>query len=92
MNLFFAYFTLLRSFQKEPKWQREFVFACGLQALIEVFFFETMVDCVRARFRPFSFCAVLQECVWINFFVPEMVRIFLFIIYTKRKKKRMIIF
>lgn len=49
INLFFVYFTLLRSMQRNSSWQSGFLMACVLQFVIEVFFYET-VECLWINF------------------------------------------
>lgn len=43
LNLFFVGFTVLRSYQRGLGWQQQYLFACLLQVIAEVFFFETVV-------------------------------------------------
>jgi hypothetical protein len=49
MNLFFAYFTILKSYQKGTAWQRAFVTGSVVQILVEVLFNETM-ECIWVNF------------------------------------------
>jgi len=49
MNLFFVYFTIIKSYQKGVGWQRAFLMGCVTQLVIEIFFNET-VDCIWVNF------------------------------------------
>jgi membrane protein implicated in regulation of membrane protease activity len=42
LNLFFLYFSVLRSMTRSQSWQNQFVLACVLQFVIEVFLFESV--------------------------------------------------
>jgi hypothetical protein len=49
LNLFFVYFTVLKSYEKGVGWQRAFVAGCVIQILVEVFFNET-IECLWVNF------------------------------------------
>jgi hypothetical protein len=55
LNVFFAYYSVLKGFVKRVTWQYEYLIACIVQMLVEILLFETL------------------ECLWMNFFVPNMV-------------------
>ena len=41
LNLYFVYFSVLRGISRSVSWQRDYVFACIFQLLVEVFLYET---------------------------------------------------
>jgi hypothetical protein len=49
LNLFFMYFTILKSYQKGNAWQRAFVAGSVVQIVVEILFNET-VECVWVNF------------------------------------------
>ncbi|CAE7624441.1 unnamed protein product, partial [Symbiodinium microadriaticum] len=42
INLFFVYFSLIRSITRSAHWQNQYIQACCLQLVVEVFIFETV--------------------------------------------------
>ncbi len=49
LNAFFVYFTLLRALERGVEWQRMYVLACIVQALIDIFLYET-TECLLVHF------------------------------------------
>ena len=47
--MFFVYFSILRAYERGNVWQRMFAFACLVQFLVEVIFYET-TECVMVHF------------------------------------------
>lgn len=48
-NLFFVYFTIIKSYQKGVGWQRAYMTGCVTQFVIEIFFNET-IDCIWVNY------------------------------------------
>jgi hypothetical protein len=49
MNVFFVYFSILRAYERGYVWQQMFAFACLVQFLVEVIFYET-TECAMVHF------------------------------------------
>jgi hypothetical protein len=49
INVFFVYFSILRAYERGYVWQRMFAFACLVQFLVEVLFYET-TECAMVHF------------------------------------------
>lgn len=49
INIFFVYFTLLRGLERGLDWQRSFLFACIIQIVVEITFYETS-ECALVNF------------------------------------------
>jgi hypothetical protein len=49
LNIFFVYFTLLRGLERGLDWQKSFLFACIIQIIVEVTFYETS-ECALVHF------------------------------------------
>ena len=49
LNLFFIYYSILRGYQKGVKWQYSYVFACMIQSVADIIFFETL-ECLYIHY------------------------------------------
>lgn len=61
INLFFVYFSMIRGIQRGIKWQRMYLFACILQFVIEIVFYETSECAVVQFFIPDLACNEIRS-------------------------------